>query len=190
MRVDARKPLAWGAMAALALAGAACNNSPKPNRQMTGPPPSGAAETGLMDAKVAADSSGSDVYRMHLVAGGVQPGIHPHVIYGERHNPYGQDKTVLTEGRRLFTMYNCSGCHGGHAGGGMGPSLRDSLWSYGNTDTQLFATITEGRPAGMPAWGPKIPEDQIWKLISYIRSLETSREPDKVPLVPHEVKIQ
>ena len=112
--------------------------------------------------------------------GGVQPGIHPVVIYGELHNPYANDPSAAATGRQLFLRYNCYGCHGGRAGGGMGPSLRDSVWSYGSSDTQLFATISEGRPVGMPAWGGRIPEDQIWQLISYIRSLRTPLEPDRI----------
>jgi cytochrome c oxidase cbb3-type subunit 3 len=62
----------------------------------------------------------------------------------------------------------------------MGPSLRDSLWTYGGEDTQLYSTIVEGRPAGMPAWGAMLSQDQIWKLITYIRSLRTLDEPDQV----------
>jgi mono/diheme cytochrome c family protein len=113
-------------------------------------------------------------------AGGIQPGIHPAVIYGEMKNPYADNASAAATGRNLFVQYNCSGCHGGRAGGGMGPSLRDSSWEYGGSDTQLFATITEGRPAGMPAWGGRIPEDQIWQIISYIRTLRTPQEPDRV----------
>lgn len=112
--------------------------------------------------------------------GGVQPGIHPATIYGTLVNPYAGDGSAIATGRKLFLHYNCAGCHGGRAGGGMGPSLRDSVWAYGSSDTQLFATITEGRPVGMPAWGGRIPEDQIWQLISYIRSLRTPQEPDRV----------
>lgn len=93
-------------------------------------------------------------------------------------NPYANDASVLPEGRQLFTQYNCAGCHGTHAGGGMGPSLRDSLWYYGGDDASIFASITEGRQHGMPAWGSKLPRDQIWKLVTYIRSLRTPDEPD------------
>jgi len=96
-------------------------------------------------------------------------------------NPYAQNRAATGEGRQLFVRFNCSGCHGGRAGGGMGPSLRDSAWIYGNSDADLFGTITEGRPGGMPTWGRKIPEDQIWKLISYIRTLRTKAEPDPPP---------
>ena len=111
---------------------------------------------------------------------GVRPGIHPAVIYGNRTNPHTGNAAAIMEGRRLFVAYNCSGCHGGRAGGGMGPSLRDSAWTHGNSDTQLLADIVEGRSAGMPAWGKVIPEDQMWKIIAYLRTLGTDREPDRV----------
>lgn len=94
-----------------------------------------------------------------------------------RSDPYGQDKVALSEGRQLFENYNCAGCHGDHAGGGMGPSLRDEDWVYGSSDAQVFNSIAEGRAKGMPAWGAKLPDEQIWKLVSYIKSLRTPNEP-------------
>jgi cytochrome c oxidase cbb3-type subunit 3 len=93
-------------------------------------------------------------------------------------NPYAGNTNVLADGRRLFNWYNCSGCHGDHAGGGMGPSLRDSLWYYGGDDASIFASITEGRQHGMPAWGAKVPQDQRWEIVTYIKSLRTPNEPD------------
>ncbi len=94
-------------------------------------------------------------------------------------NPLGQDATVVQDGRRLFVQMNCSGCHGGRAGGGMGPSLRDVDWLYGNRDDQVFASIAEGRANGMPAWGTRLPADQIWRIVAYVKSMRTEREPDK-----------
>lgn len=93
-------------------------------------------------------------------------------------DPYINDPVALQDGRRLFNWYNCSGCHGGHAGGGMGPSLRDPVWLYGNRDDQIFDSIAQGRSKGMPAWGTKIPESQIWELVAYIKSMGTPQEPD------------
>lgn len=93
-------------------------------------------------------------------------------------NPYANDESVLNEGRQLFVQYNCSGCHGGHGGGGMGPSLRDTLWFYGGSDQSIFASIAEGRQHGMPSWGSKLPREQIWMLVTYIKSLRTPNEPD------------
>ena len=95
-----------------------------------------------------------------------------------RVDPYINDPVALQNGRRLFNWYNCSGCHGGHAGGGMGPSLRDATWLYGSTDAQIFDSIAQGRSQGMPAWGSKIPEDQIWQLVAYIKSMRTPQEPE------------
>ncbi|HZP49337.1 MAG TPA: c-type cytochrome [Vicinamibacterales bacterium] len=91
-------------------------------------------------------------------------------------NPYNGDRTAAGEGRQLFVRFNCSGCHGGRAGGGMGPSLRDVDWMYGATDAQVFSSIAEGRAHGMPAWGTKLNDDQIWKLVAYIKTLRTQNE--------------
>jgi cytochrome c oxidase cbb3-type subunit III len=96
-------------------------------------------------------------------------------------NPYAGDRTAMTEGRQLFVRFNCSGCHGGRAGGGMGPSLRDVDWIYGSRDAQLFSSIAEGRAHGMPSWQPRMTADQIWKLVTYIKALRTRNEPDAPP---------
>lgn len=112
---------------------------------------------------------------MHPI--GPQPG--PDRDLALRQNPYAGNHDVLAEGRRLFVWMNCAGCHGDHGGGGMGPSLRDSTWIYGGADDDIFASIMEGRANGMPAWGTKIPEDQVWRLVSYIKSFRTSYEPDQ-----------
>ena len=98
-------------------------------------------------------------------------------------DPYLEDPVALQEGRRLFGWYNCSGCHGEHGGGGMGPSLRDPGWMYGNRSDQIFNTLVYGRSKGMPAWGDKIPADQMWKIVAYVKSLNTPLEPE--PPAPH-----
>lgn len=94
-------------------------------------------------------------------------------------NPFANDRTAMAQGRQLFVRFNCSGCHGGRAGGGMGPSLRDVDWIYGNSDQQLFSTISEGRAHGMPSWSTKLSNDQVWQLVTYIKSLRTSNEPQR-----------
>jgi cytochrome c oxidase cbb3-type subunit 3 len=112
---------------------------------------------------------------------GVQPGIFPQTVLGEVTNPHTGDPAAIMAGRQLFTGMNCAGCHSGYAGGGMGPSLRDSLWIYGSGDAQIFSTIAEGRPYGMPAWAGRLTDDQIWQLVAYIRTLGTGDEPVKPP---------
>jgi cytochrome c oxidase cbb3-type subunit III len=96
-------------------------------------------------------------------------------------NPYAGDSSASVEGRQLFVRFNCSGCHGGRAGGGMGPSLRDSDWIYGNEDAQIFSSIIEGRAHGMPSWQSRITADQGWKLVAYIKTLRTRNEPQAPP---------
>ena len=113
---------------------------------------------------------------------GPQPG--PDRPLPDRANPFEMERNVLTEGRRLFVWYNCYGCHGGRGGGGMGPSLRDAAWMYGSKDQDIFNSIAEGRPHGMPAWGVDLPEQQIWKLTAYIQSMGTGMEPKPPPANP------
>ena len=96
-------------------------------------------------------------------------------------NPFAGQPNALVEGRRLFVWFNCAGCHGGHAGGGMGPSLRDVAWIYGHSDQAIYNSIAEGRAHGMPAWGTKLPSEQIWKLVTYIKSMGTDAEPMQPP---------
>ncbi|HEX4462886.1 MAG TPA: c-type cytochrome [Polyangia bacterium] len=88
------------------------------------------------------------------------------------------DRAARVEGRKLFVRYNCYGCHGGRAGGGMGPSLRDGDWLYGSTPDRIFNSIAEGRGHGMPSWGGRLPDQQIWQLTAYISSLRTPDEPE------------
>jgi cytochrome c oxidase cbb3-type subunit 3 len=84
--------------------------------------------------------------------------------------PYDRNAFAISEGKRLFTWYNCVGCHA-NGGGGMGPPLMDSRWIYGSEPENIFATIVEGRPNGMPAFRDRIPDYQVWQLVSYVRSL-------------------
>jgi mono/diheme cytochrome c family protein len=91
-------------------------------------------------------------------------------------NPYASDRGAMAQGRQLFTRFNCAGCHGDHGGGGMGPSLRDVDWLYGSRDSQVFDSIAHGRAHGMPTWGVKLNEDEIWKLVAYIKTLRTRNE--------------
>lgn len=85
-------------------------------------------------------------------------------------NEYEENAYATAEGQRLFTAFNCVGCHA-HGGGGMGPPLMDSKWIYGSEPQQIFATIVEGRPNGMPSFRGKIPDHQVWQLVAYVRSV-------------------
>ena len=85
-------------------------------------------------------------------------------------NPYERNANAISEGKRLFTWYNCTGCHA-NGGGGMGPPLMDSRWIYGSDPEDIYATIVEGRPNGMPSFRGKVAEYQVWQIVAYVQSL-------------------
>ncbi|HET6763615.1 MAG TPA: c-type cytochrome [Longimicrobiaceae bacterium] len=94
-------------------------------------------------------------------------------------NPYEHNAYAVSEGKRLYGWYNCVGCHA-HGGGGMGPPLMDDEWIYGSEPENVFRTIAHGRPNGMPAFGGRIGNDEIWKLTAYVRSMSALEVPQDV----------
>jgi cytochrome c oxidase cbb3-type subunit 3 len=76
----------------------------------------------------------------------------------------------INEGQRYYEWFNCSGCHA-HGGGDVGPALMDDEWRYGGAITQIRASIADGRPNGMPAFGGMIPDEQLWQIAAYVRSM-------------------
>lgn len=79
-------------------------------------------------------------------------------------------------GAKLFTGMNCDGCHGGGAVGAVGPSLTDGRWRYGGSDADIFRSIAEGRPRGMPAFAGVLQPPMIWRLVAYIKSLPPPKD--------------
>ncbi len=86
-------------------------------------------------------------------------------------NPLANDPRAALRGMQDFNTFNCSGCHAANAGGGMGPALSMGLFTYGSSPANIFLSIYQGRPNGMPAWGAMLPEETIWELVSYIQSI-------------------
>ena len=78
---------------------------------------------------------------------------------------------AVGEGKRLYSAYNCVGCHA-HGGGAIGPALMDAEWIYGSRPEQIYSDIVQGRPNGMPSFAGKIPDYQVWELVAYVRSHE------------------
>jgi len=85
-------------------------------------------------------------------------------------NMYQESAYAVAEGQKLFEEYNCVGCHA-HGGGGIGPPLMDQAWIYGSEPGNIFATIMQGRPNGMPSFRNRIPQYQVWEIVAYVRSL-------------------
>jgi cytochrome c551/c552 len=88
-------------------------------------------------------------------------------------NPYEGDKAAIANGAKLFVGYNCLDCHGADGSGAMGPSFQDGRWHFGGSPGDVFESIYQGRPDGMPAWGGRISNEQIWILTAYVRSLSS-----------------
>jgi cytochrome c oxidase cbb3-type subunit 3 len=86
-------------------------------------------------------------------------------------NPYHDNPQAIQQGKQLYISMNCAGCHAYNGKGNMGPDLTDAEWRYGGLPIQIYETIRDGRPQGMPAWGAALPPDEIWKLVAYIQSL-------------------
>jgi len=93
---------------------------------------------------------------------------------------YERNAQALATGKRLFSWYNCTGCHAS-GGGGSGPALMDDVWIYGSDPLTIYLTIHDGRANGMPGFGGRIPEHQIWQLVAYVRSLAGLGSGDAAP---------
>jgi putative heme-binding domain-containing protein len=85
-------------------------------------------------------------------------------------NPLAADPTAPGLGKGVFRIL-CAPCHGIRAQGGRGPDLSRVVFNSGDTDADLFRTIAEGVPGtDMGAYDPRLSEDNIWRIVAYIRS--------------------
>jgi cytochrome c oxidase cbb3-type subunit 3 len=82
-----------------------------------------------------------------------------------------KDPAAMATGRRLFVT-NCAVCHGADGHGSRGfPNLADTIWHWGGSPEQIEQTITQGRQAAMPPWGPALGDDGVKAVATYVRSL-------------------
>lgn len=100
-----------------------------------------------------------------LVAGTTDPAFR-----AQQTREYGENAYQLTQGQTLYSAFNCVGCHA-HGGGDVGPPLMDDKWIYGAKPDQIYATISQGRPDGMPSFGGHLPTQQIWQLVAYVQAM-------------------
>lgn len=139
------------AVLALALAGPGCEREARRFDPPPSPPDARAKTDALTQFQVGPAGRG---LRERAAAG----------VYDER-NAY-----ALAQGKIYYRWFNCVGCHA-QGGGGMGPALMDASWIYGKTPDDVFSTIMDGRPDGMPSFRGRIPEEQAWEIVAYVRSL-------------------
>jgi cytochrome c oxidase cbb3-type subunit III len=94
----------------------------------------------------------------------------------EQRNPYAGDAQAIGKGAVLFRQ-ECVFCHGVGARGGMrGPDLTTGSWTHGGTDGDLLRTITDG-VAGTAMPPNNLKTDEIWQLVSYLRTVQQPAPP-------------
>src|SRR3712207_5625246 len=71
-------------------------------------------------------------YDQHVDAAGQAPPA------GTLENPFKGDPQAAEDGGKLFSAFNCDGCHAGGAVGAVGPSLADGRWRYGGSDGEIY----------------------------------------------------
>ncbi len=106
-------------------------------------------------------------------------------------NPFAGDAKAAKIGESQFRA-NCAFCHGlGARGGGRGPDLTRAQKRHGNSDADLFRTINEGVPGtamppnGATQQGVGMTEEEIWQVISYIRTMQAKAPAQIVGNVAH-----
>jgi cytochrome c oxidase cbb3-type subunit 3 len=107
-------------------------------------------------------------------------------LRAQEKNPFAGDAKAAKVGESQFRA-NCAFCHGlGARGGGRGPDLTRAQKRHGNADADLFRTINEGVPGtampqnGATQQGVGMTEEEIWQVISYIRSVQ-AKAPAQIP---------
>ena len=103
----------------------------------------------------------------------------PHTVVSRLGGP----ATMIDRGQDRYNIY-CRPCHDG-TGSGQGMVIKRANWqppppSFHQErirqmpDGQLFATITHGARL-MPSYGARIPVEDRWAIVSYVRALQLSQ---------------
>jgi mono/diheme cytochrome c family protein len=105
----------------------------------------------------------------------------PPAQYANKTNPMAGDQSAADAGKQIFDT-NCTPCHGADAKGD-GPAaaslnpkpadLADLESKF--SDAYMFWRISEGGAmppfnSQMPTWKSSLSEDQIWQVITYLRT--------------------
>jgi putative heme-binding domain-containing protein len=89
----------------------------------------------------------------------------------QERNPFANDKQAVEDGRLLFRL-RCASCHGMNGTGGYAPDLTLGTYHVGETDSDLYGIIANGsQGTEMPDFVARFGRENIWRMVSYVRSL-------------------
>lgn len=90
------------------------------------------------------------------------------------------DRAAAAAGEPVFTT-TCGACHGPAGTGNPmlgAPNLTDGIWLYGGSPAAVETSIRDGRNGQMPAWSPRLSDDEIHVLAGYVRHLSHRGDAD------------
>ena len=106
-------------------------------------------------------------------------------------NPVAPTSESIATGKRAYDA-NCAACHGNLAQGAVKagltisiieeqqgrqpPDLTDGQWDNGSADGEIFTVVKRGLPPTMMAgFDGRIPDDDIWSIVNYLRTLRSGK---------------
>jgi cytochrome c-L len=101
----------------------------------------------------------------------ITPAVEQFHATGE--NPYAGDQQATAEGQEIYEKW-CQACHLPDGTGRIGPSLADDTWSHRRTGTDVgrFEIIYAGGAGAMQAFGNRLDQDEILKLVAFLETLQ------------------
>ena len=107
-------------------------------------------------------------------------------------NPVASTPESIAAGKKAYDA-NCAGCHGNLAqgadkagivisviedqGGKQPPDLTDDTYDNGSTDGEIYMVIKTGiAPTMMAPWDTRIPDNDIWSIVNYVRSITPKKQ--------------
>jgi cytochrome c-L len=101
----------------------------------------------------------------------ITPAVEQFHATGE--NPYAGDEQAIAEGKQIYGKW-CQACHLPDGTGRIGPSLADDTWSHPRTGTDVgqFEIIYAGGAGAMQAFGTRLDQDEILKVVAFLETLQ------------------
>jgi mono/diheme cytochrome c family protein len=110
---------------------------------------------------------------------------HRHSDAQQLKNPVSGTPESLAAGATTYAKY-CAVCHGATGrgdgklaaamaayNGAYAADLTDGVWQHGSSDGEIFVSIRDGIGPEfvMGPWKGKIPDQEIWNLVNYVKTL-------------------